>query len=293
MKVLNFGSMNIDYVYEVPHFVRPGETIECSSRKIFAGGKGLNQSVALSRAGVAVFHAGSVGEGGEILTDALIKAGVDCTYVYKQDALSGHTVIQVQPDGQNCILYYGGTNKMVSRRQIDETLAAFGKEDILLLQNEICDTGYIIEAAFEKGMQIVLNPSPIDESVSRFPLEKINYFIVNEVEGAQLSGDDDIKTMLPALAGKYPNAKILLTLGEAGAQYYDGKDYYGQAAEKVTVVDTTAAGDTFLGYFVAGIAGGTPVIETLRRASRAAALAVARKGAAQSIPTYDMVAKSM
>lgn len=284
--------MNIDYVYDVPHFVRPGETIESSSRKTFAGGKGLNQSVALSKAGAAVFHAGSIGDGGEILLDALREAGVDCTYVYRQQAQSGHTVIQVQPDGQNCIIYFGGTNKTISKRQIDETLSAFDKGDFLLLQNEICNIGYLIDSAYKRGLKIVLNPSPIDASVNLLPLEKIHYFILNEVEGLQLSGETRTERMLPALTKKYPKAKILLTLGSEGAKYYDGKEYYDQAAEKVKVVDTTAAGDTFLGYFVAGIIGGMGVRETLKRAARAAALAVSVKGAAQSIPAYDLVDKT-
>lgn len=289
MKVLNFGSMNLDYVYEVPHFVQPGETVPCLSRSIFAGGKGLNQSVALSRAGVTVFHAGSIGEGGELLLAALQEAGVNCDFICRQNAPSGHTVIQIDPSGQNCILYFGGTNRMILKQHIEKTLSSFDKGDILLLQNEINDLDNIIETAHLKGLQIVLNPSPIDDAIRLLPLEKIDYFIVNELEGMQISGAKHVKDILPAFAQKYPNAKILLTLGADGARYFDGNDFFYQEAQKVKVVDTTAAGDTFLGYFIAGIVGHMSVRDTLLLASKAAAITVSSKGAAQSIPTIDRV----
>lgn len=289
MKVLNFGSMNIDYVYEVSHFVQPGETVPCLSRTIFAGGKGLNQSVALAKAGVNVFHAGSIGEEGELLLDELKEAGVHCDFICRQSTSNGHTVIQVDQNGQNSILYYGGTNRTISRQQIDDTLSAFERGDILLLQNEINNLQYIIETAYAKGWQIVLNPSPIDDSIQALPLDKVNYFVLNELEGMQISGAECISGIVPELSRKYPNAKILLTLGAEGAEYFDGSDIFYQKAKKVQVVDTTAAGDTFLGYFIAGIVKQLSIQDTLRLAAKAASITISSRGAAQSIPTMDMV----
>ncbi|BDF58573.1 ribokinase [Christensenellaceae bacterium] len=290
MKVLNFGSLNVDYVYDVPHFVMPGETITSFARAIFAGGKGLNQSIAAKKAGVDIYHAGSVGSDGDILLNALREANVNSDFVLKrEDMPSGHTVIQVDPDGQNCIIVFGGTNRQIPKKQMDETLAYFEAGDFLLLQNELNDIAYLIDKAYEKGMQIVLNPSPIDASINGLPLEKVKYFIVNEIEGAQIAGTDVIDEIIPAIAQKYPHANILMTLGSQGARYYDGHKTYTQGVFPVKAVDTTAAGDTFLGYFVYGVSTGLPIEDTLRLAARASSITVSKKGAAASIPTLNIV----
>ncbi len=290
MKVLNFGSLNVDYVYDVPHFVTPGETITSLDRNIFAGGKGLNQSIATKKAGADVYHAGSVGSDGDILIQALREACINDDLVLRRnDAPSGHTVIQVDPNGQNCIIVFGGTNRQITKEQMDETLTHFEAGDFLLLQNELNDISYLIDRAYEKGMNIVLNPSPIDPTINELPLEKVKYFIVNEIEGAQIAGTDVIEDIIPTIAEKYPNANILMTLGSEGSRYYDGNKIYSQGIFPVKAVDTTAAGDTFLGYFVYGISGGLPIEDTLRLAARASSITVSKKGAAGSIPTLDMV----
>ena len=103
MRVLNFGSLNLDYVYQVDHFVMPGETLSSGSREVKHGGKGLNQSIALARAGASTFHAGCMGRGGEELRDALAENGVDVSHLIPVDEMQGHTVIQVNPEGENCI----------------------------------------------------------------------------------------------------------------------------------------------------------------------------------------------
>ncbi|MEA5002858.1 MAG: ribokinase [Christensenella sp.] len=290
MKVLNFGSLNVDYVYDVPHFVTPGETITSLGRNIFAGGKGLNQSIATKKAGANVYHAGTVGSDGDPLLEALQQAGVNHDFVLqREDAPSGHTVIQVDPNGQNCIIVFGGTNRQIPKEQMDETLTHFEAGDFLLLQNELNDISYLIDKAYEKGMNIVLNPSPIDPSINDLPLEKVKYFIVNEIEGAQIAGTDVIDNIIPAIAKKYPHANILMTLGSEGSRYYDGDKTYTQGIFPVKAVDTTAAGDTFLGYFVYGVSNGLSIEDTLRLAARASSITVSKKGAAGSIPTLDMV----
>ena len=293
MKVLNFGSLNVDYVYSLHHIVQGGETILSSKMEVFAGGKGLNQSIALARAGVPVYHAGLVGEDGQILLDTCEQYGVDTTHVRRLDVRGGHTIIQVDENGQNCIILYGGTNQMQTREFIDEVLADFGEGDYLILQNEVNLLDYMIDRAYEKGMKIVLNPSPFDERLSACDLGKIHLFLLNEVEGEQITGSADPDEILAGLERLYPGAGFVLTLGSRGAVYYDGKQKVFQDIFKVKAVDTTAAGDTFTGYFVAGLLENMPVQDILRMSAKASSIAVSRPGAAPSIPSREEVEESL
>ena len=292
MKILNFGSLNIDYVYDVPHFVTAGETINSFGRNIFPGGKGANQSIALAKAGAEVYHAGSIGFDGDILLSSLLSGGVHTDYIKKlADIPSGHTIIQVDPNGQNCIIVYGGSNREISEHQIDRTLSFFETGDFLVLQNEINNISYLMTLASQKGIRIVLNPSPIDDSIFSLPLDLVDFLVVNEIEGALIAGVKENSEILPALAVKYPRAKVLLTLGSDGAQYFDGNQTFSQPIFPVKAVDTTAAGDTFLGYFIAATAKGIDPQQALRRAARASSIAVSQKGAASSIPAlHDVLA---
>ena len=189
MKVLNFGSLNYDYVYEVDHAVMPGETIDSTKMEVFCGGKGLNQSIALARAGVPVYHAGQVGEDGQMFLDICAQSKVDTSYIRQSSGKSGHTIIQLDKNGQNCILLYGGSNRGITKDLVDEVLGHFEKEDIILLQNEINQIGYIIDRASQKGMQIVLNPSPYNANLDDCDLSKVSVFLLNEIEGEQISGE--------------------------------------------------------------------------------------------------------
>ena len=166
VKVLNFGSLNLDYVYQVDRFVRPGETLAVRSLEVKCGGKGLNQSIALARAGAQVSHAGCIGAGGESLKALLEENGVNSDFVMSVPETQGHTVIQVTPEGENCILLYGGSNRCVTPRQIEDTLRRFGPGDYLVLQNEINLQDYIMKKASEKGMVILMNPSPCNEKLN-------------------------------------------------------------------------------------------------------------------------------
>ena len=187
MKILNFGSLNVDYVYKLPHIVAKGETISSRSLNIYPGGKGLNQSIALGRAGAEVYHAGAIGEDGKFLVDFLESAGVNTKFIkIHSDIKSGHAIIQNDADGDNCIILYGGANQAITREQIDRTLEEFESGDYLILQNEINELNYIVEKAHQIGMQIVLNPSPMDEKITALPLEYIDYFLLNEIEANQI-----------------------------------------------------------------------------------------------------------
>lgn len=294
MKILNFGSLNIDNVYQVDHFVRKGETISSKSLTLFSGGKGLNQSVALGRAGAKVWHAGSIGEDGLFLLETLRAAGVNVSCVrVLEEGKTGNAIIQNDAEGDNCILLYGGANQGITREQIDETLSHFSAEDFLVLQNEVNELPYLVQKAHEKGMRIVLNPSPMDEKVFEINLSFVDLFLLNELEAAELTGGTGTKpaTMLALLQRKFPSACFVLTLGPQGAYYADAKQTIWQEIYPAKVVDTTAAGDTFTGYFLAAILEGKSVKASLELAAKAAAIAVSRPGAAPSIPKLDEVLK--
>ena len=293
MKVLNYGSLNVDYVYQVPHMVRAGETLLSSEMNIFAGGKGLNQSIALAKAGLPVSHAGIIGEDGQILLDTCRKYGVNTDFIREVGGKGGHTIIQVDESGQNCILLYGGTNQMQTKELVDEVLSNFGEGDYLVLQNEINLLDYIIDSAAARGMKIILNPSPMDDRLKNCDLKKVYLFMLNEIEGEQLTGSPDPDVILEKLHELYPSAKIVLTLGSRGACYYDGCEKAFQDIFKVKAVDTTAAGDTFTGYFVAGMIEGKSVQECLRQAALASSIAVSRAGAAPSIPSKEEVEEQL
>ena len=297
MKALNFGSLNIDFVYNVEHFVRSTETISSQSMAIFAGGKGLNQSVALAKSGIDTWHAGNIGEDGEFLAEILQKAGAHTDFITRLPGRNGHAIIQKQPNGQNCILLYGGSNRQNTRTQVDEVLSHFEKGDYLILQNEINEIAYIMERAHEKGMIIVLNPSPMDEKIFTYPLEYVDYFLLNEIEAKDLTGFDvctekggiETDALLDAVFSHFPNSKVVLTLGEYGSIYKDEKQKIHQPIVKVPVVDTTAAGDTFTGFFIGSIAKGLSPKEAMQIAAKASAIAVSRQGAAPSIPELNEV----
>lgn len=214
-----FGSLNLDYVYHLPHFVRSGETLGCTKRDVNAGGKGLNQSCALSHAGAKVYHAGNIGAEGEFLKQTLARHGVHTEYIRTVNKPTGHAVIQVDENGENCIILFGGANQCADEEQMREVLAQFCAGDVLVLQNEINDVGKLMELAKERGMKIAFNPSPIDENIFSLPLALADYLFVNETEGAALSGCkmNDVQEMLSVLGKKYPKTEVVLTLGSKGA----------------------------------------------------------------------------
>lgn len=292
MKVLNFGSMNIDYVYSVEHFVKKGETISSRGLEVFSGGKGLNQSIALAKADVEVYHAGQIGEDGKFLLDILKEAGVHTEYIkISKENRTGNAIIQNDASGDNCIILYGGANRSITRAYVDEVLEGFSAGDYLLLQNEINEIAYIMQRAKEKNMHIFFNPSPMEDSILTYPLEYVDCFLLNEVEAEKLSEREGAGAMdmLHVLREKFPMAEIVLTLGEKGSILVDGDNLYKAEAKRVKAIDTTAAGDTYTGYFISGIYHGLDKERILELSSMAAAIAVTKKGAANSIPKMSEV----
>ena len=289
MKVLNYGSLNIDHVYQVDQIVQPGQTIDSYGVNVFPGGKGMNQSIAIARAGCRVYHAGNIGADGQFMKELLEEAGADCTWLRTVEVGTGSTFIQVDSNGQNCIVLNGGANRANSKEYVDEVLANFGEGDLVLLQNEINEVGYIIDKAYEKGMIIVVNPSPMNEKILACDLKKVSMFLMNEDEGMAITGKQEAADILAAMTEMYPNAQTVLTLGSKGSVYQGNGRTIEQKAFRVKAVDTTAAGDTFTGYLLAGMARGEDMAKCLEEGSKASAIAVTREGATTSIPVLAEV----
>ncbi len=292
MNVLNFGSLNIDFVYKVPHIVRPGETLSSSRLTINAGGKGANQSAALAKAGVNVFHAGKIGADGRWLLEKLNAFGVNTDFVTVSDGKTGNAIIQVSDNGENAIVLFGGGNKEISRQNIKEVLGNFKKGDILLLQNEISNIPFIMETAAQAGLKIVFNPAPFEPAILTYPLAAVDIFVVNETEGSGLAGgDSDPESIIQKLTHTYKGKDIILTLGKNGVLF--GRDNFRASADiiDVPVVDTTAAGDTFIGYYIAGLLQGKSTEEILKLSCIASSLTVSKPGAMDAIPFKDEVVK--
>lgn len=293
MKILNFGSCNIDYVYSLDHIVVPGETLTASKMEQFPGGKGLNQSVAAARAGGQVYHAGVIGADGGMLRQILEDSGTDVRYLQSAGCPNGHAIIQLSSSAQNSIFLHVGTNGMVTREFVDRVLADFSEGDILVLQNEISNVPYLIDRGYEKGLRILFNPAPFDDSLLQLPLHKLDHLILNEVEAKGFFGEEAPDRILARKQQLYPKLKMVLTLGKEGCVYSDGDRVIRCPAFQVEAVDTTAAGDTFAGYLAAGLAEGMDMAEALRCASAASALTVSGMGAAPSIPVRSAVEQAL
>ena len=291
MKILNFGSVNIDFTYQVPHFLRPGETLAATSVTRNAGGKGFNQSVALARAGCDVYHAGHIGEDGFFLVDLCRNYGVHTDFLTKVSTPTGNAIIQVDGSGANCILLYGGANRVMNMDFVTEVLSHFEKGDMIVLQNEINCMNEILYLAHEVGLTIAINPAPMNDAISKEVLALADWIILNETEAEGLTGETQTDVQLEALRKSFPDSAFVLTLGVHGSICMKDGRICRSGACKVEAVDTTAAGDTFVGFFLAEITSGKTPEEALLTATRASALAGTKRGAAQSVPTLEQVRK--
>ncbi len=287
MKVLNLGSLNIDFNYFLGHIMQAKETQAAYDMRVFPGGKGLNQSIAMARAGLDVYHAGFVGEDGDILVEALNIAGVHTDLIRKVEGRSGHAIIQVDNMGQNAVMIYGGSNAKITVEYIDEVLDHFREDDVLVLQNEISNLDYAIDRAYEKKMKIVLNPSPFNNQLKKCDLTKVSIFFVNEVEGRQLTSYVQPGDILIGMQDLYPESNCVLTLGGKGAFFKNKQGSLYHPALSVHAVDSTAAGDIFEGYFLASYLNGNMARDALKVATYAAGISVQREGASMSAPTMQ------
>ena len=287
MKILNFGSINKDFFYIVDDFVKPGETISSNRYDIKIGGKGLNQSVGISKAGNRVYHAGIINKEDKFILDKLKSWKINCDNILVSSKPTGHAIIQVDNKGENSIIIHGGANHDVDIKFIKSVLSKFDSGDILVLQNEINNIKEIIDRAHHKKMKIVFNPTPFNSKILKYDLNKISTLILNQTEGEGLSNKKTPNEILKNLNNNFKNTEIILTLGKKGSIYSFKNELIKIKAHQVDTVDTTGAGDTFIGYYVAGVASKMNKKDNLDRASKAAAVTTTKLGGAESIPRIN------
>ncbi|MDU8927907.1 ribokinase [Alisedimentitalea sp. MJ-SS2] len=285
MTIYNLGSINADLFYSVPHLPRPGETLAATGHSTGLGGKGANQSVAAALAGSSVVHIGAVGLDGAWAVQRLREFGVDTAHVSTVDAPTAHAIINVDPQGENAIVIFSGANIRQSLTQLKSTLSAASSGDSLMLQNE---TNLQVEAAQEarrRGLQVIYSAAPFDAQAVQEMLPHTDVLVMNAVEAGQLSKALSIKIEDLSVA------HVLITRGSQGAAWHDLKsgEVIEVPAHAVTPVDTTGAGDCFIGYVVAGLDQGMSAEEAMRLGSAASAIHVTRPGTADAIPARDEV----
>lgn len=286
-RIITLGSLNLDFTYQLPKPLEVGETLSSLSYRCGAGGKGANQSIAAARAGAEVFHAGRIGSDGTLLRRTLAESGVKLDFLEEVETPTGHAVVLINDAGDNSIVLYGGANRTIDDAFIDRVVAAACPGDILLLQNEVSDIGYAMKAGKKAQMRIAFNFAPFDPKLApELPLSLCDYLFLNRIEAGGIAGKSDVEEILETLARRYPETELVLTLGPEGAVALTpaGQRFHADSP-RVKVVETTAAGDTFIGYYLAAVLDGFDTGRALERACRAAALCCSRAGAAESIPT--------
>ncbi len=289
MHILNIGSVNIDHVYEVDHFALPGETIASTRYGIFAGGKGFNQSIALARAGAPTRHVGAVGRDAAWLIERLQREGIDIAQIKATDMPTGHAIIQVARTGENAIVLHGGANGTVAAEDVARAVASCSRGDFLLVQNETSAVAEAIREGKRRGVKVVFNPAPMSPAVHDYPLQDVDLFILNETEAEDLTGRSTPELVRVDMVASFPDAATVLTLGREGAVFMNATGILHQPGCAVKAIDTTAAGDTFIGYFLAEFMRTGEPVKALKLGCRAAAISVTRPGASDSIPWLQEV----
>lgn len=295
--VVVIGSLNMDLVTRAPRLPKGGETLIGHSFATVSGGKGANQAVAAARLGAQVAMVGCVGNDdyGVQLRDALLAEQIDCQAVSTVADSSGVALIVVDDNSQNAIVIVAGANGAMTPAVIDRFDAVLQAADVVICQLEIPDAtvGHALKRARELGKTVILNPAPASRPLPADWFTAIDYLIPNESEAAALSGlpvdsledAESAASQLIAMGA----GKVIVTLGAQGSLFANGKDFEHFPAPKVKAVDTTAAGDTFVGGFAAALASGKSEAEAIRYGQVAAALSVTRAGAQPSIPTMSDV----
>lgn len=286
-RIITLGSLNLDFTYQLPKPLEVGETLSSLSYRCGAGGKGANQSIAAARAGAEVYHAGRIGHDGALLRRTLADSGVKLDFLEEVETPTGHAVVLINDAGDNSIVLYGGANRTIDETFIDRVTSAANPGDILLLQNEVTCISHAMEAGRKAGMRVAFNFAPFDPKLApELPLSLCDFLFLNRIEAGGIAGKSDVEEILETLSRRFPETELVLTLGPEGAVALTpaGEQFHADSP-RVEVVETTAAGDTFIGYYLAAVLDGFDTGRALERACRAAALCCSRAGAAESIPT--------
>ncbi|ORX96420.1 Ribokinase-like protein [Basidiobolus meristosporus CBS 931.73] len=308
-KILCLGSVNIDTIYFLPGQLVIGETVSSHRQFIGAGGKGANQCAALAKAGAEVYMGGKIGKDGVWIKEKLESMGVNTKYLLEDEMEStGRTVIMNSASSkENTVVFYPGTNYRLTEENIQEIFNPFHRGDWLLLQDEVNMGSEIVALGKKKGMTVVFNAAPINRRITQlYPLNLVDVLILNEIEARGLYfevaneelGSSSYGLLITKCYDRYPNLRgIVITLGSDGVIADFKMPPYGKSqtfaipAVKTEVKDTTAAGDTFIGYLVATLARNDlhDVEQALIQGVKAASVAVSREGAMDSIPNREEV----
>lgn len=285
MTVWNLGSINVDRFYRLAHLPRPGETQPAAAHQMGLGGKGANQSVAAAQAGAQVHHIGMIGNDNRWVLDHLADHGVDTRHVGRAEVATGHAIIMIDGDGENTIVTHAGANYAQLVGNISEALAEAQAGDILALQTEVSHIAEAAQMARDKGLFVVYSAAPFRPEIARKMLPKVDLLVLNEIEAGQLA------EALAMPVTEVPVPHMLITRGADGALWreQDSGAVTEVAAYPVEPVDTSGAGDCFIGYVLAGLDQGLSRPDALRLGAAAAALQVTRPGTAEAIPARGEV----
>lgn len=283
MAIWNLGSINIDHVYRMEHLPLPGETLAANNYSVGLGGKGANQSIAAALAGATTQHLGAMGVSDEWVVRSLLAAGVGTDHIQRlPDNVTGHAIILLDSSAENSIIIHPGANRSLEIATLEKAMRPITREDTLLMQNETNCQVAAARIAQDTGARVIYSAAPFELDALRDVMPHVSILAMNAGEADQL---------FAAVPGDMPVQGLLITRGAEGAEYHDLENatVYRQPAFPVTPVDTTAAGDTFAGYFAASLDRGDTIPDALRLASAAAALKVTRAGAGDAIPALDEV----
>ncbi len=284
-KVLVVGSLNMDYTLYIDKFPQKGETIFGKSRFIQPGGKGANQAAAIAKSGLCecVFQ-GSIGKDndGKTFLSTLKSLGIDTQYIKISEKETGNATIIVDSSSENEIVIFSGANGNLLPEDINEELIQ--SVDYIVLQNEIPQetNEYVIKLASQSHAKIIYNPAPYRE-INPDLFQYIDYFVPNEVELFSYASKDSFEDSIHSLLN-LGIKNLIVTLGTKGSYFISKEKELKVDAFKVKAVDTVAAGDTFVGYFVAALAAGKDEKAAMIIASKASSITVTRKGSIVSIP---------
>lgn len=283
MAIFNLGSINVDHFYQVPHLPEPGETVVSDDYTYGLGGKGANQSVAAACGGAKVVHIGAIGANAKWTREKLESFGIESDHIATLDMPTAHAVIYVDMVGENAIVISGGANLAQDEALITIALDDSVAGDFCLLQNETNKVAFTAELAKEKGLRVVYSAAPFDAAKTAQILPFIDILVLNEIEARQLAD------ALGVTAAHLPVAEVLVTKGARGAEFRSGGQEISVPAFAVEPVDTTGAGDTYLGFFIAGLDASMDAKGAMTFAAAAAALQVTRQGTTEAIPSLKDV----
>lgn len=287
MKILNYGSLHIDYIYNLPLFAKSGEPVTAQNYECRLGGKGFNQSVAMALAGAEVYHLGKMGNDADALLDIMRKSGVntDCMSVCQES--SGHNVIQRDANGNCNVILHPGANAKITRHEIIETLIEFSSGDWVLLQDEISNVETVINTAHDLGMYVIFNPSSKSGHINKHTLKKVDLFILNLQNAKALSSGKLEDTVLRGLSEKFPDSKFLLTLEKRGAVFFDGKNKIKCSEALYNPEEDGIAEDVYIGYFIAALSSGMSIARALSLAACAVSM-IKNENGTETIPQLDI-----